>query len=130
MPGALLYLHWRAVASCKVHSTGDLALTAILIRKINGVVAPLGIRSGLRQSKCDCYRSHLYPRKAAKWMKRKDKRSREITRANCTRCERAQRSIIRHGPSAVVERTCKSGKIVRLENSRGKHRGTWKKIFS
>lgn len=35
--------------------------TATLIREINGVVAPLGIRSGLEQPKCDCYHSHLYP---------------------------------------------------------------------
>lgn len=51
----------------------DLALTAMLIREINGVLTLLGIRSVLEQPKCDCYHSHLYPGKVPKWIKQKDK---------------------------------------------------------
>lgn len=63
----------------QVHSTEDLAPTAMLIREINGVLALLGIRSVPEQPKCDCYHSHLYPGKALKWIKRKH----EETRSYC-----------------------------------------------
>lgn len=78
---------------CKVHSTEDLAPTAMLIREINGVLALLGIRSMLEQPKCDCYHGHLYLGKALKWIKQKDEETHSYSNTTKTELYEAWKSL-------------------------------------